>query len=366
MQGLVSSARSNLSQCSSIAAAPAVRVASNRRSTFLGLERTRRTRSLAERPMQIAQGDQACQDCYNSCDNTALSCGGSAVLSAFLATPIAALGALGGCVKNYYDCENNCSKPGGPCCSIQCNGGQYCCATGQTCCGGLQGTPPTCCDAGAVCVSGIYEGVYQYSYCCPGGTVGCQASNGAGQVALYCRQPNGSCCGMYGPCGPGQSCVDAEYGICCPAGQSLCNDICCNGICITTVVKGANGTSVSAQTCCAPGQINCGGTCCAPETCRTTSHGARICCPVPLCGDTCCLSPATCQSGQCVYPNLVGTKCGNTYCPHGYKCVSSIVGGQPQYTCVGPPGSKPLPTPLPSCPPGEFFDANTKSCKYLQ
>lgn len=364
LQGLVSSARSNLSQCTSIAASPAIRVASSPRSNFLTLQRTRRTPALAEHPMQIAQGDQACQDCYNACDNTATDCGGGAVLSAAL-DPIAALGALGGCIKNYYDCEGNCSKPGGVCCSIQCNGGQYCCATGQTCCGGA-GTPPTCCDGGAVCISGIADGYYEYSYCCPGGTVGCQASNSAAQIALYCRQPDGSCCGMYGACGPGQSCVDAEYGICCPSGQSLCNDICCNGICITTTVKGGNGTSASSQTCCAPGQINCGGTCCAPETCRKTSRGANICCPVPLCGDTCCLSPATCQSGQCIYPNLVGTKCGNTYCPHGYKCVLSIGAGQPRYSCVGPPGSKPLPTPLPSCPPGQFFDANTKSCKYLQ
>ncbi|HEV8020485.1 MAG TPA: hypothetical protein VGP41_04420 [Candidatus Lustribacter sp.] len=365
LRDLVGSARANLSQCRSIAADPALRVAASRRSNFLTLQQTRRAPVLAERPMQIAQGDQACQDCYNACDNTAQDCGGGALLSA-LANPLAALGALGGCVKNYYDCENNCSKPGGVCCSVQCNGGQYCCAEGQQCCGGLAGTPPACCDGAAVCVSGIYEGVYQYSYCCPGGTVGCQASNGAGQVALYCRQPNGTCCGLYGACGAGQTCVDAEYGICCPAGQSLCNDICCNGTCITTVVKGANGTSVSSQTCCAPGQVNCGGTCCAPETCRTTSKGASICCPVPLCGDTCCTSPATCQSGKCIYPNLVGTPCGNTYCPHGYKCVRSIYLGGDRYSCVGPPGSKPLPTPMPSCPPGQFFDANTKSCKYLQ
>jgi hypothetical protein len=263
------------------------------------------------RPME----SNACDNCTNDCSDKAKNCGVDAFTDL---DPIS----LFGCFGHWYDCMNNCNNPGGPCCSVSCSSGT-CCATGQSCCGGTGGTPPTCCDDGSVCVSGIFDGVYQYSYCCPAGSApaGCQYTDDGFNVTMYCRQPNQTCCGYEGVCNSGQTCVNAEWGICCPSGQDYCADAltCCDGKCITY----NRGTSAETQVCCPKPNVIWGDstpagnpTCCAPENCRTSSTGKRVCCDHPPCGDVCCESPATCHNGKCG----VGQPCGNTFCGFGEQC----------------------------------------------
>ncbi len=263
------------------------------------------------RPME----SNACDNCDNDCDDKAKSCGVDSFTSL---DPVE----LFGCYKTWYDCRNNCNNPGGPCCNVNCGNGT-CCATGQSCCGGSGGTPPTCCDNGSVCVSGIFQGVTQYSYCCPGGSdaAGCQYTDDGFNITMYCRQPNQTCCGYEGVCNSGQFCANAEWGICCSSGQDYCANslTCCNGKCITY----NRGTSAEHQECCTNpnviwGDPNSAGnsTCCAPANRRTASSGKHVCCDHPLCGDVCCESPAICQNGKCG----IGTPCGNTYCGFGEQC----------------------------------------------
>ena len=256
----------------------------------------------------------ACQSCYDTCDSSNYWCDTAAVAT-FAADPVAGGIALAACAGTYFTCDDGCAKPGAPCCAVQC-GADVCCATGQSCCNGLQ-TGNACCDSGSVCVAGPANSgtIYPYAYCCPGGSdpKGCQVSDTGGDTALYCRQPNQTCCGVWGACASGQYCANGEYFTCCPNGQVFCSGACCNGTCMTLNA----GTNAENQVCC-PTQNVCGNSCCAPnQTCLTSPAGQKICCgEQPLCGAVCCESPATCVNGRCG----VGAPCGNTFCGFGTCC----------------------------------------------
>ena len=206
--------------------------------------------------------------------------------------PGAVLG-FGGTLIGGNICEKGCTDPGGPCCQVQCTTvGGACCASGQLCCSGGSGI--ICCDGGATCTK---DSNNLYNWCCPGGDapMGCSAFGGT-TLWLACRRPGQSCCGPWNPCDVGQYCANAEYGICCPTGQSFCAGSCCDGECITYTA----GT-VKSQFCCSKPQVLCGATdvgpiCCAPNNCQKSATGKQICCPQPLCGgEVCCEPPATCQ-----------------------------------------------------------------------
>lgn len=258
----------------------------------------------------------ACDNCVNDCTDKAKNCSVDAFTDL---DPIA----LFGCAGHWMDCMNNCNNPGGPCCSVSCNNGQICCAVGQTCCGGTAGTPPTCCDAGAVCISGIFDGVTQYSYCCPAGSdpAGCQYTDDGININMYCRAPGQTCCGYEGVCNSGQTCINPQWGLCCPNGQPLCSGsfACCDGACITYNA----GTSAQNQACCAHPNVIWGDArsgvnpvCCPPQSCRTSSRGQKICCDQPLCGDVCCVGSGVCHDGKCG----VGEPCGSSFCGFGEPC----------------------------------------------
>lgn len=329
LEDLFSTAKQNATQCSRPrnAAGFAQPPISATRTEFLSSPHYQAATLVESR--EVAQGSDACEQCHKGCDIQASACGITSVGEAIV-DPLSLLG-LGGCAYAYWSCGDSCDKEGGPCCAVQC--ADYCCASGQVCCG--VNTLPTCCDSNAVCVYGTGQAGVPYVGCCPGGSDPnpCTyiANYNLDYLAITCRQPGQACCGAYNPCAIGESCVNAEWGVCCPSDQNFCAGACCDGQCITNYP----GTSVQVQqccprgsvtctgkdgviSCCSPGSECCGGTCCPAGQCQP----GNICCPPgkPICNGTCCAN-SFCCGGTCC-PPFTSSCCGNTCCED--FCVNNI------------------------------------------
>jgi hypothetical protein len=330
-----------------------------RRAEFLrsGHELTRRAMLPQSAPrLRAASPIQgACGDCYNSCDQDAIKCSAAASAAA-LAGP-AVLIALAKCEDDWENCNEDCYKPGHPCCDKQCpqpsniSGETICCASDETCC------QDTCCDpTQPVCINAenVAGGL---GYCCPSGTQGCPGVF-SGVVVQNCCPTGTTCCGQ-ACCGAQQDCVDAYWSFCRPKGLAFCYGTCCDGRC--TLDRFGDAT-------CCPRDLICGDTCCAPGSrCLRTASGRSICCNGSLCGgEECCGPGAVCaqivdpRTGLRHYRCGYGTPCGATFCGvanpvccNGVCCASNqtCVNGR----CTGaacPPGQVPCPnTPNQCCPP---------------
>jgi hypothetical protein len=339
-----------------------------------------------------ADAENPCQQCPNDCNNNLWGCfatagfgvgagGGAgavalldaildviATVGSFFAGGI--FGALASCAENWINCNNNCNKPGGPCCTLQCSadGVQLgCCGQNEFCCGG-SGTAAWlgCCQDGpSVCVSGYYQ-INGYTMCCPAGSASQPCTFvlepiGAGDLPstyIFCQGPNQTCCGFDTCNSTTEFCAGNNYGfgICCAKGDEYCTTslpgapaagVCCKGRCLTY----NKGTSSQNQVCCAKPNVVCGegadAVCCKSSQCRKTSSGEHICCETPLkqtssgkqiccatapCGDSCCSGNAVCNnvSGKC----CPGKPCGTECCTFSENCVNGkCVSNAPTANC---------------------------------
>jgi len=329
---LTSRQREDLRHCRSASHVQrARRVSPVTRSQFLAPQASRNGAAALEARDTVAQSStsSACQDCINGCDTTVAAGLGIAVFGLAFGDPVQALGGLITSFLGGESCMGNCSQAGGPCCSVQCYGGAYCCANGQQCCS----QNASCCDDSSICISNTAWGVL--SQCCPSdyNSNGCLVSYGNGIYVLYCLESGGQCCGTGPPCPTGMICGGYE-GSCCKTGQTICAGGCCTGECANLPGYTQYTYSVGNQTyfggiapnqaCCSKEYL-CGSACCDPKStwtpgakCLKTSSHKPICCPPPyiVCGSTCCAQGQSCYNGKCHF----GQPCGNAFCGFASCC----------------------------------------------
>jgi len=186
-------------------------------------------------------------------------------------------------------------------CWASCSANAVGCITGASAgCGALWICPPCL----AACEVAVIAG-------CAGITVGCYAACNA-NGAVCCPVA----CGDVACCEQGESCLNADIGLCCSEHKKTCLDQACCENTQTCIDFGPN-----AGTCCEPEDV-CGNTCCDPtDSCNAAEN---LCCPadVELCDDKCCDPGEACiDDGVCCDPvNACGTAC----CDELDSCIESL------------------------------------------
>jgi len=181
------------------------------------------------------------------------------------------------------------------------------------------------CSANAVgCIAGVSAG-------CAAATVFyavCEVAAVAGCAIMYavcvgaCNADGAPCCpvacGEVACCLSGETCLDAEAGICCAAGKTPCLGMnCCSSaqVCVDT---GPN-----AGVCCQPKDV-CGNTCCDTDAGEQCIDQESLCCTAEeeTCDDKCCPEGETCLGdGLCCDP---GNACGTSCCDELDSCITSL------------------------------------------
>lgn len=208
-----------------------------------------------------------------------------------------------------------------------------CNANGGPCC-------PEPCGAVSCCLSGETCLNAQTGVCCEAGKTPCLGMNccSATQVCVDTGPNAGVCCQPKDICGDtccdtdaGEQCIDA-VSLCCTAEEETCDDKCCP----------EGETCLGDGLCCEP--INaCGTACCDPlDSCI---ESLNLCCGFnePACNNKCCQSGEQCLNGNTCCP--VGRACGSICCPAGNSCDPDTL------TCVGCPNPTDTPCAVGGCCP---------------
>ena len=309
-------ARQNASRCTARRAAPVPRRNRDARQRPFSLD-------LGDHPSvdanasksALVQGDSGhdsypdqsagCLSCKGSCTASGIGCGvGTAIGCAFTFGIGCAVG-IAGCGVAIPACFLGCHASGAPCCPETC-GGIACCEKNETCLDVNRGvccspnlkpcSNKSCCTQTDTCIDAT-------GVCCPGGQTICNDKCcKKGEVCkdgVACCPPAQETCGTV-CCGPNEVCVGNKK--CCPK-NSACGNVCCDEL--------SRCANVSSSLCCSFASVTCGSTCCKPG--QQCINGK--CCAIP-CGNVCCSSGQACQ-------NPTTSTCVSSNCrPGTATCVS--------------------------------------------
>ncbi len=195
-----------------------------------------------------------------------------------------------------------------------CAGGYVACvkacnSSGAPCCPVSCGEV-ACCDSGETCLNA------QIGLCCSEGKTACAGEQccGSTEVCIDSGPNAGTCCEPENLCGEsccadGDSCI-AEESICCSSDTIPCVDKCCD-------TDGCIEDGPEAGTCCESGNI-CGNTCC--DELDSCIESLSLCCGFnePACGNACCQFGESCLGGNTCCPN--DRVCNGICCPEGTGC----------------------------------------------
>lgn len=227
------------------------------------------------------------------------------------------------CELNESCCEGECCPQGRECST------EGCCAEGEVSCFDIACCPPERCSGRGIC--------------CPEGEVG---------VGVLCCSPGEISCGSPGGdfvCCPPDQCIDNECcptgrsfladdgsAICCPGGEKLCGDECCDP---DKCIEWTDDLGREESRCCSSNEEPCGATCCSQDLgtyccgqAGVSEEGVPLgqCCTEgTFCCDKLCCVPGDkcCEEGFCCPENYL---CCPTGCvaadPASFKCCSSNVG----------------------------------------
>jgi hypothetical protein len=292
-----------------------------------------------------------CNNCYRLCDASYIACGWGAIASAALCAPCAFVSGAS-CIEEEAACHDMCQSPDHACCPLECNG--HCSGghAGDMCCGNEGCSQTDCCGTGQ-------------PFCCSPGDTCVDAAKG-----ICCPTDHGDEC-LNGCCPSGQSCIDGFMGAktCCPTGDNACgpDNACCPGTqeCCGDNCCGAGQTCIAPATCCNITDV-CGSTCCPSHNCLN----GTTCCDAPnfACGGSCCGALDTCCNGSCCSGQCLAGQCcpperlcGTTCCAPGFACTDPASG-----TCQAcPAGNDPCPAGVGDpicCPTGTLCCGNGACC----
>lgn len=210
-----------------------------------------------------------------------------------------------------------------------------CHANGAPCCPVNCGDV-ACCDNGETCLNA------NIGVCCSKGLIGC-ANKHCCNPTDTCINATGFCCPKaqnvcnHVCCKPGEVCKDGVT--CCPATQVVCAGVCCK--------KGE--TCVNNKKCCKD-ELSCGKVCC-DELSRCVDANKSTCCAFAVqdCNGICCKLGEHCINGKCC-----SKPCGSLCCGPDKECQNgiciSILCPTGKVTCVSNDGTNTQGAAI-CCPP---------------